>query len=135
MMKTMFLAAAAVTLLAAPADAQRAPGSAEAAQALPGASATAQQGNSGSRGQTIASVDDVRVNQLIVYGNDPCPKTRSSSAPAARRMTVSGSPHRFATGRGLPRTAGRTGPASFNMSGGRGSAAAPPPGRAARPAA
>jgi hypothetical protein len=73
MMKTMFLAAAAAALLAAPADAQRSPGSPDAAQPLPGASATAQQGNAGSRGRTIASVDDVRVNQLIVYGNDPCP--------------------------------------------------------------
>lgn len=73
-MKTFFLvAAAAAALLPAPADAQRSPGSPEAAQPMPGASATAQQGVAGTRGQTIASVDDVRVNQLIVYGSDPCP--------------------------------------------------------------
>ncbi len=61
-MKKMLLAAAACSAaLAAPAAAQQAPGAPEAAQAA------------GGNGRTIAAVDDVRVNQLIVYGNDPCP--------------------------------------------------------------
>jgi opacity protein-like surface antigen len=72
-MKKMFLAAAAcAAVLAAPASAQQAPGAPEAAQAAPGTSATAQQ-TAGARGQTIAAVNDIRVNQLIVYGTDPCP--------------------------------------------------------------
>ncbi len=76
-MKTLLLAAAAsAALLAAPAAAQRAPGAPEAAQSQPGAgNMTSPAQGGGASGQTIASVDDVRVNQLIVYGNDPCPRS------------------------------------------------------------
>jgi len=74
-MKTLLLAAAAsAALLAAPAAAQRAPGAPEAAQTRTGTSPlpTGQQRGGATR-QTIAAADDVRVNQLIVYGNDACP--------------------------------------------------------------
>ncbi len=76
-MKTLLLAAAAsAALLAAPATAQRAPGAPEAAQPQPGAgSMTSPAQGGGETARTIASVDDVRVNQLIVYGNDPCPRS------------------------------------------------------------
>ena len=85
-MKAMFLAAAAAAFLAAPAAAQRSPGSPEAAQPLPGASATGQTRNVAARGQTIAEVDDIRVNQLIVYGNDVCPaSTEEEIIVCARR--------------------------------------------------
>jgi hypothetical protein len=78
-MKMLLLAAAAsAALLAAPATAQRAPGAPEAAQSQPGAgnlATAAGRQTAGQAGQTIASVEDVRVNQLIVYGNDPCPRS------------------------------------------------------------
>ena len=68
-MKKMLLAAAAVAaFLPASAFAQQAPGAPEAAQSPAAQAGTASQGPA-----TIAAVDDVRVNQLIVYGNDPCP--------------------------------------------------------------
>jgi hypothetical protein len=71
MMKKMLLGLLAASFLAAPAAAQQAPGAPEAAQPLPGNSAGLQRPGTG--GQTIAAVEDIRVNQLIVYGKDPCP--------------------------------------------------------------
>ena len=71
-MQKMLLGFLAASFLAGPIAAQQAPGAPEAAQPLPGAAATSQRA-AGDAGQTIASVDDVRVNQLIVYGKDPCP--------------------------------------------------------------
>ena len=38
-----------------------------------------------SREVTPAGPDDVKVNQLIVYGNDPCPKTADEITVCARR--------------------------------------------------
>ena len=69
-MKNLLLAAAAVAaFLPASAPAQQAPGAPEAAQ-----TPAAQAGTAGAPApRTIAAVDDVRINQLIVYGNDPCP--------------------------------------------------------------
>ena len=85
MMKKMVFGLVAASFLAAPAAAQQAPGAPEAAQPLPGAAATAQ-GTTATRGQTIASVDDIRVNQLIVYGTDPCPaSTEDEIIVCARR--------------------------------------------------
>ena len=75
-MKTLFLAAAAsAALLAPPAAAQQAPGAPEAAQPVRGSTATAQQGTTTTTAgtRTLASVDNVRVNQLIIYGNQTCP--------------------------------------------------------------
>jgi hypothetical protein len=75
MKKMLFAAAASALLFAAPASAQQSPGAPEAAQANPGGNV--QQGVA-TDNRTIASVDDVRVNQLIVYGNDRCPQSTDS---------------------------------------------------------
>ena len=68
-MKKMLLGlAACAAFLPAPAFAQQAPGAPEAAQ-----TPAAQAGTATAGPRTIAAVEDVRINQLIVYGNDPCP--------------------------------------------------------------
>jgi hypothetical protein len=87
MNKMLFLAAACSAALAGPAAAQQAPGAPEAAQSAPGTSATAGGQPVGTAaGRTVASVNDVRVNQLIVYGTDPCPaSTEDEIIVCARR--------------------------------------------------
>jgi hypothetical protein len=72
-MKTALLAAGALLALAAPAAAQVSPSVPPAAPSGPTAPAVA----SGQAGDAVARVaagpDDVRVNQLIIYGDDTCP--------------------------------------------------------------
>ncbi len=80
MKKLLLAAATSAALLAAPAAAQQAPGAPEASQTRTGTSpvaagqqAAAGQQTGGAATRTVAAVDNLRVNQLILYGEQTCP--------------------------------------------------------------
>ncbi len=75
-MKMMLIAAlASAAFVAVPAVAQQAPGAPEAAQSSAAAAQSAPRTGGNTAGATIASVDNVRVNQLIIYGDQKCPQS------------------------------------------------------------
>ncbi len=99
-MKMLLLAAAAsAALLAAPAAAQQAPGGPEAAQTRTGTSpvAAGQQNAAGQQAsgaaRTLAAVDNVRVNQLILYGDQVCPPSTDEEIIVCHK--VQESPYRI----------------------------------------
>ena len=94
-MKMLLLSAAAsAALLAAPAVAQQVPGAPEAAQAPAGNSpALAGQQIAGAATRTLAAVDNVRVNQLILYGEQTCPPSTEEEIIVCHK--VQESPYRI----------------------------------------